>query len=187
MEYRDEFCYPKKIIEDGGRYWKKLILSKEKMPLKIVAERLFSIIPHTAAVERSFSQLGMISTKRRNRISTSHLFILGQMNNFLRNKKPQLAVTDEVQTKNQDIFQGIVDDLTGAEFNGDLEDIIDVPVEGNISDYVQEDSNLSLQEWLELPIFAIEPNSCFLTNRNHQIEIQGHQEYVIEGELDWTL
>ena len=47
-------------IEDVFSWWIKLPIRAEDHPLKTVAVTLFSIVPHSAEVERLFSDLGGI-------------------------------------------------------------------------------------------------------------------------------
>ncbi|CAG8670320.1 18042_t:CDS:2, partial [Cetraspora pellucida] len=58
-------------------FWKKFT---EGSPLlRRFAIKIFSIIPHSAAVERLFSSLGLVKTKSRNKMSPTLMRMLGML------------------------------------------------------------------------------------------------------------
>lgn len=66
---------------DGRDWWKSLLVSVASHPLKALAIKLFSIVPHAAEVERFFSNLGGIQSVKRSRLTIPHLKTLGTLRN----------------------------------------------------------------------------------------------------------
>jgi hypothetical protein len=66
---------------DGKDWWSSLLVSPSDHPLKTLAVRLFSVVPHAAEVERLFSNLGGVQSVRCSRLTVSHMETLGALRN----------------------------------------------------------------------------------------------------------
>ncbi|KAI0056370.1 hypothetical protein BV25DRAFT_1978033, partial [Artomyces pyxidatus] len=66
---------------DARKWWSGLIVTAQDHPLKGLAIRILSIVPHSAEVERFFSNLGGIHTPRRSNIGVDKLETLGTLRN----------------------------------------------------------------------------------------------------------
>lgn len=64
---------------DARRWWTDLFISGQNCPLKKMAIALFSLSPHSADVERLFSNLGSIQSVKRSRLSVEMFETLGQL------------------------------------------------------------------------------------------------------------
>ena len=64
---------------DGKDWWKSLVVSASTHPLKALAIKIFSIVPHAAEVERFFSNLGGVQSVKRSRLSIPHLETFGTL------------------------------------------------------------------------------------------------------------
>ena len=83
-------------------YWKNYPFKNH--PIYRFANKIFSICPHSASVERVFSRLGLTKTKLRNRMSTPTLFKIAIARNELRNEiecEPQVDSRKEILSENQ--------------------------------------------------------------------------------------
>ena len=58
---------------DGRDWWKSFLVNVTSHPLKALAIKLFSILPHAPEVERFFSHLGNIQSVKRSRLTVPHL------------------------------------------------------------------------------------------------------------------
>ena len=66
---------------DGRDWWKSLLVNVTSHPLKALAIKLFSIVPHAAEVERFFSNLGGVQSVKRSRLTVPHMETLGTLRN----------------------------------------------------------------------------------------------------------
>ena len=64
---------------DGRDWWKSLLVSITSHPLKALAIKLFSIVPHVAEVEHFFSNLGGIQSVKCSHLTVSHVETLGTL------------------------------------------------------------------------------------------------------------
>ena len=64
---------------DGKDWWKSLVVSASVHPLKALAIKIFSIVPHAAEVERFFSNLGGVQGVKRSHLSIPHLETFGTL------------------------------------------------------------------------------------------------------------
>lgn len=58
---------------DGKDWWKSLVINVNSHPLKALAIKLFSIIPHAAEVKRFFSNLGGIQSVKQSNLTIPHM------------------------------------------------------------------------------------------------------------------
>ena len=68
-------------IADARAWWNGLPITHGQCPLKAMAVRIFSIVPHAAEIERLFSDLGGVQSPRRCRLSVPHMETLGILRN----------------------------------------------------------------------------------------------------------
>lgn len=73
---KEPFCGSK---PNAREWWEGIILGAEECPLKSMAIILFSLVPHTADVERLFSNLGGIQGVRRSRLTVRTFETLGRL------------------------------------------------------------------------------------------------------------
>jgi len=66
---------------DAKDWWKSLVVDIKSHPLKVLAVKLFSIVPHAAEVERFFSNLGGVQSVKRSNLSIPHMQTLGTLRN----------------------------------------------------------------------------------------------------------
>jgi hypothetical protein len=66
---------------DGRDWWKSLLVNVTSHPLKALAIKLFSIVPHAAEVERFFSNLGGIQSVKCSSLTVPHMEMLGTLQN----------------------------------------------------------------------------------------------------------
>lgn len=66
-------------LVDGQKWWKNLVLDGAKHPIRNMAINLFNIVPHSAEVERLFSDLNSIQGKRRTALAVDTLRSLGRL------------------------------------------------------------------------------------------------------------
>jgi len=62
-------------------WWNSLIAPIASHPLKALAIKIFSIVPHAAEVERFFSCLGGVQSARQSRLTVSHMQTFGTLRN----------------------------------------------------------------------------------------------------------
>lgn len=67
---------------NGLDWWTELPVKASDYPLKSMGMRILSIVPHTAEVERLFSNLGHIQGVRRCNLSVPHMQTLGGLRNY---------------------------------------------------------------------------------------------------------
>jgi len=58
-----------------------ILSSRRLLPLKALAIKIFSIVPHAAEVERFFSCLGGVQSARQSRLTVSHMQTFGILRN----------------------------------------------------------------------------------------------------------
>ncbi|KAL7281205.1 hypothetical protein ACG7TL_004513 [Trametes sanguinea] len=68
-------------IADAKAWWKGPLISPQSHPLKAIALRIFSIVPHSAEIERLFSDLGGVQSVKRCKLTVSHMETLGMLRN----------------------------------------------------------------------------------------------------------
>jgi hypothetical protein len=74
-------------------YWKSV---RDKLPyLSGFANRVLSIVPHSATCERLFSKLGATKTKTRNKLTPGHLEQLAHIKESIGYKQTKRKLTDE--------------------------------------------------------------------------------------------
>ncbi|KAF8150998.1 hypothetical protein B0H34DRAFT_666104, partial [Crassisporium funariophilum] len=66
---------------DGKDWWMLLIAPVNSHPLKAMAVKLFSIVPHAAKIEMFFSNLGGIGTVKHSWLTIPHIQSLGTLQN----------------------------------------------------------------------------------------------------------
>jgi len=66
---------------DGRDWWKSLLVNVTSHPLKAMAIKLFSIVPHAGEVERFFSNLGGVQSVKCSHLTVSHMETLGMLCN----------------------------------------------------------------------------------------------------------
>lgn len=66
---------------DGKDWWKSLLVNANEHPLKGLAIKLFLISPHTAEVERFFSNLGSVQSVKQSCLTIPHLATFGTLRN----------------------------------------------------------------------------------------------------------
>ncbi|KIK00940.1 hypothetical protein K443DRAFT_132504 [Laccaria amethystina LaAM-08-1] len=66
---------------DGRDWWKSLLVNVTSHPLKALAIKLFSIVPHAAEVERFFSNLVGIQSVKCSSLTVPHMETLGTLRN----------------------------------------------------------------------------------------------------------
>ncbi|KAF9455585.1 ribonuclease H-like domain-containing protein [Collybia nuda] len=79
-------------IKDGREWWKSLLVSATNHPLKALAIKIFSIVPHAAEVERFFSNLGGVQSVKRSQLTIPHLETLGVLRNHYTRKIHEAAL-----------------------------------------------------------------------------------------------
>lgn len=80
---------------DPLSWWKAAATNRVPESLKILASKLFVLPSSTGAVERSFSTLGNIMTKQRNRLSIEKGSKLCRIHNFLKLKQQDIDMERE--------------------------------------------------------------------------------------------
>ena len=73
-------------IADAKVWWTGLPITHEDCPLKTLAVRIFSIVPHAAEIERLFSDLGGVQSPRRCRLSVASMETHGILRNHYNNE-----------------------------------------------------------------------------------------------------
>ena len=124
---------------DGRDWWKSLLVNVTSHPLKAMAIKLFSIVPHTGEVEQFFSNLGGVQSVKRSRLMVSHMETLGMLRNHYTRQLHEAALAAGKSTHHKHahmhtqpdggIDVGRADDLIKAfnwtplpaNFNADLE------------------------------------------------------------------
>ncbi len=69
-------------IANAKEWWSSPIIKADMHPLKSMAIRVFSIVPHSAEIERFFSDLAGVNSPRRSRLTIEHMEVLGLLRNF---------------------------------------------------------------------------------------------------------
>jgi len=64
---------------DGRDWWKSLLVNVTSHPLKALAIKLFSIVPHAAEVKCFFSNLGGIQSVKCSSLMVPHIEMLGTL------------------------------------------------------------------------------------------------------------
>lgn len=80
---------------DPLSWWKAAATNQVPEELKILASKLFVLPSSTGGVERSFSTLGNIMTKQRNRLSIEKGSKLCRIHNFLKLQQQEIDVQRE--------------------------------------------------------------------------------------------
>jgi hypothetical protein len=81
-----------RAISDAKDWWKSLVVDIKSHPLKALAIKLFSIVPHAAEVERFFSNLGGIQLVKRSNLTIPHMQTLGMLRNHYTQQLHDVAV-----------------------------------------------------------------------------------------------
>ncbi|CDO74562.1 hypothetical protein BN946_scf184931.g1 [Trametes cinnabarina] len=68
-------------IADAKSWWSGPLINSKAHPIKAMALRIFSIVPHSAEIERLFSNLGGVQSVKRCRLSVPHMETLGILRN----------------------------------------------------------------------------------------------------------
>ncbi|KAL7284481.1 hypothetical protein ACG7TL_001772 [Trametes sanguinea] len=68
-------------IADAKSWWSGPLINKKAHPIMAMALRIFSIVPHSAEIERLFSNLGGVQSVKRCRLSVPHMETLGILRN----------------------------------------------------------------------------------------------------------
>ena len=68
-------------------------------PLKALAIKLFSIVPHAAEVERFFSNLGGVQSVKRSRLTVPHMETLGTLRNHYTRQLQEEAINAGKSTR----------------------------------------------------------------------------------------
>ncbi|CAG8817961.1 4537_t:CDS:1, partial [Cetraspora pellucida] len=122
-------------------YWKHI--SYQAGALKILALKIFAIRPYSVGVEQLFSCMGMTKTKIRNRLATSILKMISQIN---------LALSIEVSKKNS--TKKLV------EKDKDIDNLDNYYKELFFSDFTKEEDNkLEFSHIQEISLESIQNNS----------------------------
>ncbi|EDR09157.1 uncharacterized protein LACBIDRAFT_326544 [Laccaria bicolor S238N-H82] len=66
---------------DGRDWWKSLLMNVTSHPLKGLAIKLFSIVPHVAEVKHFFSNLGGVQSVKHSCLTVPHMETLGTLQN----------------------------------------------------------------------------------------------------------
>lgn len=77
---------------DGRDWWKSLLVNVTSHPIKALAIKLFSIVPHAAEVERFFSNLGGVQSVKRSRLTVPHMETLGMLRNHYTRQLHEAAI-----------------------------------------------------------------------------------------------
>ncbi|KAL1949916.1 hypothetical protein VTO73DRAFT_8797 [Trametes versicolor] len=67
---------------DAVSWWKDPVILSQTHPLKVMAIRILSIVPHSAEIERLFSNLGGVQSPKRCKLSVPHMETMGTLRNF---------------------------------------------------------------------------------------------------------
>ena len=84
---------------DAEDWWKSLVVNVSSHPLKALAIKLFSIVPHAAEVERFFSNLGGIQSVKRSNLTIPHLQTYGTLRNHYVRQLHEVAVATGKATR----------------------------------------------------------------------------------------
>jgi hypothetical protein len=84
---------------DPLSWWKAAATNRVPEALKVLASKLFVLPSSTGAVERSFSTLGNIMTKQRNRLSIEKGSKLCRIHNFLKLQQQDIDVERETKLR----------------------------------------------------------------------------------------
>ena len=84
---------------DGRDWWKSLLVNVTSHPLKAMAIKLFSIVPHAGEVERFFSNLGGVQSVKRSRLTVSHMETLGMLRNHYTRQLHEAALAAGKSTR----------------------------------------------------------------------------------------
>ncbi|KAF9523445.1 hypothetical protein CPB83DRAFT_739710, partial [Crepidotus variabilis] len=68
-------------LKNASEWWISLIPSTHDRPLKAMAVKIFSIVPHTAEVEQLFSSLGLSQSQQQTRRTVEHMETIGTLRN----------------------------------------------------------------------------------------------------------
>lgn len=81
-----DYYHIRKPFEGGHAnallWWQDLYIKAKNVPLKSMAAILFGLVPHSAEVERLFSNLGGIQGTRRSRLSVNNFETLGKLRTY---------------------------------------------------------------------------------------------------------
>lgn len=77
---------------DGKDWWKSLVVNVNSHPLKALAIKLFSIVPHAAEIERFFSNLGGIQSIKRSNLTIPHMQTFGTLRNHYVRQLHEIAI-----------------------------------------------------------------------------------------------
>ena len=77
---------------DGKDWWKSLVVNVNSHPLKALAIKLFSIIPHAAKVERFFSNLGGIQLVKWSNLIIPHMQTFWTLRNHYVRQLHEIAI-----------------------------------------------------------------------------------------------
>ena len=84
---------------DGKDWWKSLVVNVNSHPLKALAIKLFSIVPHAAEVERFFSNLGGIQSVKRSNLTIPHMQTFGTLRNHYVRQLHEIAIAARKPTQ----------------------------------------------------------------------------------------
>lgn len=84
---------------DAKDWWKSLVVDVKSHPLKALAIKLFSIVPHAAEVERFFSNLGGVQSVKRSTLTIPHMQTLGTLRNQYTQQLHELAIIEGKSTR----------------------------------------------------------------------------------------
>ncbi|EPS92749.1 hypothetical protein FOMPIDRAFT_1079407, partial [Fomitopsis schrenkii] len=68
-------------ISNARTWWESLLVRAKEHPIKALAIRIFSIVPHCAEVERLFSNLGGVQSVKRCNWTVDHIQTIGTLRN----------------------------------------------------------------------------------------------------------
>ncbi|KAF8973343.1 ribonuclease H-like domain-containing protein [Flammula alnicola] len=84
---------------DAKDWWKSLLVNVNSHPLKALAIKLFSIVPHAAEVERFFSNLGGVQSVKRSRLTIPHMQTFGTLRNHYIRQLHEIAIAAGKSTR----------------------------------------------------------------------------------------
>ena len=79
-------------IADGKDWWTSLLVDLTSHPLKALAIKLFSIVPHAAEVEHLFSNLGGVQSVKRSRLTIPKMQSFGTLRNHYTRELHEAAI-----------------------------------------------------------------------------------------------
>ncbi|CAG8675010.1 8713_t:CDS:2, partial [Cetraspora pellucida] len=134
-------------------YWKHI--SYQAGALKILALKIFAIHPHSAGVEQLFSHMSMTKTKIRNRLATSTLKIISQINLALSIEVPKKNPTKKLVEKDKDIddLDNYYEELFSSDFTDEENNELEFSHVQEISlESIQNNSESFMKEFINFDI-----------------------------------